>query len=123
MILNNSFRKMPEEKKHHKIIRTIQGYKPIIKNDTNTLRYSGLLKMRNINFNAVDGFSFKQNFQYTYHTDSFHFISVSPVIGYAFSRENLNWNIPLSFNYELQNRNTLLLDIGSFSIDFNENWH
>ncbi len=120
MIKYNQFREVQDQKKYKKIIRTIQGRKPLVKNDTNQLWYSGALKIKNTGFNTVDGFTYSQQFTYSHQFDSIKSFNVSPSLEYAFSRNELNWNLPLRYESNRNIKYSAILYVGSVTSDFNE---
>jgi hypothetical protein len=86
-----------------------------------TLRvnYEGLIGLKKIDFNTVDGFIFRQTFGLEQSTDSAHKLRINPGIAYGFSRERLMWWTDISYAYSPMRRGNIHMHIGSESADYN----
>lgn len=85
--------------------------------DVSSLRTRGLLNPFSIEFNVVDGFKFETAFYYERKIDSLNEFSVQPMIGYAFGRKSLYWEL-LSL-YRTPAGNRLGMRLGQQTFDFN----
>ncbi len=83
------------------------------------LRYDGLLGLKMIDFNAVDGWSYMQSGSLRYRLDSVRSLSFSPSVRYAFNREKLYWGVNSGFSYAAKIRGRLSLSFGQAARDFN----
>ena len=84
------------------------------------IRYGGLLSTENFDFNAVDGYKYKQFFQVRYNPDSAKYIFVSPELGYAFNRKAVSGSINLRFENIFWDGSTIGISGGKMSRDFKE---
>jgi hypothetical protein len=86
------------------------------------LNYRGLIQPSNLSFNTVDGFVYGldsefwdvfKNYQNT--------LTISPYIGYAFSRKKLMWNANLEFIYDknTNHKGIFKMSGGNKTFDFN----
>ncbi len=83
------------------------------------LRYDGLLQLKKIDFNAVDGWSYSQSGSLRYKIDTVKNISFSPYLRYAFNRQKFYWEIHSGFSYSAKARGWLGLSLGQGVKDFN----
>ncbi len=86
-----------------------------------TLRvnYTGLIGIKKIDFNTVDGFVVRQTFGLEQRIDSTHKLKVYPGLAYAFSREKLMWWTDINYDYLPMRGGKLHVHIGSESADYN----
>lgn len=96
----------------------ISGERDFCKDSLVTLGYKGLVSPEHFDFNSVDGYKYKQAFNFTYHPAKGKFITVDPVIGYAFNREAFFWRVNSRFQNWLMKNNQLSVDFGKESRDF-----
>lgn len=82
------------------------------------VRYSGLLNPENFDFNAVDGYKYRQYFMLRFDTDSARYIHIEPEIGYAFNRKALFGSLSLRFVNSLAYGNQISIKAGKESRDF-----
>jgi len=85
------------------------------------VRYGGLLSTENFDFNAVDGYKYKQFFQFRINPDSAKYIFISPEMGYAFNRKTLFGKVDTRFENIFWDGSTIQLSAGKMSRDFKEN--
>ena len=85
------------------------------------VRYGGLLNTENFDFNAVDGYKYKQFFQFRLNPDSAKYIFISPEIGYAINRKALFGKIETRFENIFWDGSTVRFSIGKMSSDFKKN--
>ena len=83
------------------------------------LRYNGLLQLKMIDFNAVDGWSYSQSGSLWYKIDTIRNISLTPYLRYAFNRQKFYWEIHSGFSYSAKTRGWLGLSLGQGVKDFN----
>jgi len=89
--------------------------------DTTGFRFTngGLINLKSINFNSVDGFSYGLNFIISKswkNTNSFNFI---PDFRWAFSRKQLMWGINTSYRFDKIKHSQFFIRAGSKSKDIN----
>ncbi len=84
------------------------------------VRYGGLLNTENFDFNAVDGYKYKQFFQFRFNPDSAKYIFISPELGYAFTRKTVFGQISTRFENIFWDGGTIRLSIGKMSRDFKD---
>lgn len=82
--------------------------------------YFGLLNLRRITFNAVDGFTLSQEMLFTKKYSPGKSLEIRPRIAYAFSRQVVMGNLGLKYQYAPMHRATFELNGGSYSTDFND---
>jgi hypothetical protein len=81
--------------------------------------YGGLINLKNLSFNTVDGFICGLDFRLTKSWKNNKSFSVSPVILWAFSREQLNWRINTYYKFNGLKQIQLYLRTGRTSSDIN----
>lgn len=82
------------------------------------LAYDGLISIENFDFNAVDGYKYKQEFRWRYNPDSAKYIYLTPKLGYAFNREAIFGSLTGRFRNILGYGNNLSVSLGKESRDF-----
>ncbi|MCX6253088.1 MAG: DUF5686 family protein [Bacteroidia bacterium] len=89
--------------------------------DTSGFRFTwgGLIDLKNLSFNTVDGFIYGFDFRLAKSWKNGKSFSVSPVILWAFSREQLNWRINSYYKINGLKQNQLYLRTGITSSDIN----
>jgi hypothetical protein len=83
--------------------------------------FGGLLKLKNLSFNTVDGFVYGTDFRIAKTWKNRNSLSFSPAVRYAFSRQQVMWNQSLSYNFNRMHRRNVFLSAGSTSRDLNLN--
>ena len=96
--------------------KLITGHHDFCKDSLIRFGYKGLIHTENFDYNAVDGYKFKQQFHFRAGLDSGKSIAVDPEIGYAFNRKALFWNVESRFDF--WNNNQIEIDVGKMSHDF-----
>jgi hypothetical protein len=86
-----------------------------------SFNFGGLLKLRSLSFNTVDGFVYGTDFRLSKTWKNRNSLSFSPSVRYAFSRQKLMWNESLSYNFDRMHRRSVFLTAGSTSRDININ--
>jgi hypothetical protein len=84
------------------------------------LQFNGLLSPFGISFNVVDGFVYKTGFNYHRKLNEKSAFSAGFKPGYAFSRNKFLWEAGLGYNSKGQLRNSVRVNFGSGSVDFND---
>lgn len=98
--------------------RLFAGAYDISKDSTIRVSYDGLLSPVNFDFNAVDGYKYRQEFRIRFLVDTTKRIYVTPQLGYAFNRKALFGSVNSQFVNFLANGNQLSLFAGKQSSDF-----
>ncbi|PWD97961.1 DUF5686 and carboxypeptidase regulatory-like domain-containing protein [Marinilabilia rubra] len=111
------------DKKETGLLGEIAGFSAFGKrfymaDSTVTIDYDGLIGLGNVNFNPVDGWSYKQSLRLKWRQDSVHQMIFKPEAAWAFSREALMWNASLSQTYAPIQRGYLEISAGDESTDF-----
>jgi|WetSurSiteA1Bulk_404760.scaffolds.fasta_scaffold00142_10 hypothetical protein len=83
------------------------------------INYEGLIGIKKVDFNTVDGFIFRQTFGLEQRIDSVHKLGINPGIAYAFSRERVMWWTDVRYGYSPMRGGQLHFHIGSESADYN----
>jgi hypothetical protein len=89
--------------------------------DTSGLRFNfgGLVNLKNMRFNTVDGFVYGLDFSLTKSWKNNRQLYVSPELLWAFGREQINWRINSYFKFNGIKQNQLYLRTGIASTDIN----
>lgn len=82
------------------------------------VNYNGLIGLRNVNFNPVDGWNYKQLLGIVWKQDSVNRMELSPELGYAFSREALMWKVRAKQTYAPMLRGQINVGAGDETSDF-----
>lgn len=82
------------------------------------VRYGGLVNTENFDFNAVDGYKYKQFFRIRINTDSARYIYIDPELGYSFNRKALFGSLNTQFVNILGYGNRFSVSAGKLSRDF-----
>lgn len=98
--------------------RLLAGAYDISKDSTMRVSYDGLLSPVNFDFNAVDGYKYRQEFRIRFLVDSTRRIYFTPQLGYALNRKALFGSINTQFVNFLGNGNQLSFFAGKQSSDF-----
>lgn len=98
--------------------KIITGHYDLVKDSLVRLSYNGLISPENFDFNAVDGYKYKQHFQLRLNPDSGKFIYITPEIGYAFTRKAIFGSLNGRFSNIFGNNNNFLFGFGKESRDF-----
>lgn len=105
------------DKKNNSFLKKIvTGHYDFCKDSLVRFGYEGLIHPENFDFNAVDGYKYRQQFHFRALPDSGKTIAIDPEIGYAFNRKALFWKVASRFNFWKDNR--IKIDFGKMSRDF-----
>ena len=106
------------DKRKSALTKIAFGHYDLSKDSLTRIRYSGLFSLENFDFNAVDGYKYKQSFQFRFDTDSARYIYLTPEIGYAFNRKALFGSMSLRLYNTLGYGNQTEIKGGKLSRDF-----
>jgi hypothetical protein len=79
----------------------------------------GLIDLKNLSFNTVDGFIYGMNFRFSKSWKNSNSFSVFPDIRWAFSREQLMWRVNASYRFNSMKQINLFIRTGRTSKDIN----
>nr|WP_319509442.1 DUF5686 and carboxypeptidase regulatory-like domain-containing protein [uncultured Draconibacterium sp.] len=96
----------------------LAGAYDICKDSTIRVSYDGLLSPINFDFNAVDGYKYRQEFRIRFLVDSTKRIYITPQLGYALNRKALFGSINTQFVNFMANGNQISIYAGKQSSDF-----
>ncbi|TRX64238.1 DUF5686 and carboxypeptidase regulatory-like domain-containing protein [Carboxylicivirga sp. M1479] len=92
-------------------------------NDSSTrITYHGLIGLSQVDFNAVDGWSYQQKFTIRHKIDSVHSFRFEPMVAYAFAREKVMWDAKATYTFAPLKRANIGLYGGQLSRDFNSRY-
>jgi len=83
--------------------------------------YPGLIALRNVGFNPVDGLQLKQSIKLRWRYDSISFAEFKGMIGYAYNREQIFGNASLWITYNPLKKGGLSIKGGYLVSNFQEN--
>ncbi len=98
--------------------KIITGYSDFCKDSLIKLGYSGLLSTENVDFNAVDGYKYKQRLSLRMNPDSRKYIYIVPELGYAFGRDAFWGSVKSKWENILLPNNAIQIAGGKESRDF-----
>ena len=104
-----------EKKMYSKILF---GYYDLAKDSVLRLRYDGLVSFKNFDFNAVDGYKYRQNFELSFKLDPGKQLLIIPEIGYAFDRKAIYSSVNSTFKDIFWEGETVNFGFGKESRDF-----
>ncbi|HSH18815.1 MAG TPA: DUF5686 and carboxypeptidase regulatory-like domain-containing protein [Draconibacterium sp.] len=104
-----------EKKLYSKILF---GHWDLAKDSIVRLRYDGLLSFKNFDYNAVDGYKYRQKFELSFKLDSGQQLYINPEIGYAINRNAVFASVNSTFRDIFWKRGTVTLGFGKESRDF-----
>jgi len=119
-----SLGKKKESKEKAKPSKTMEIAKAVVMgrqwklNDTNTIYFNGLVKLKTFTFNTVDGFSMGTGLNWTYKTGKTSRLYFNPTARYAFNRQAFMWGINSGFNFNSMKQSYIGFRVGSTSKDF-----
>ncbi|MEZ5103217.1 MAG: DUF5686 and carboxypeptidase regulatory-like domain-containing protein [Draconibacterium sp.] len=107
-----------EVKKETLFRKVLTGAYDLAKDSTVRLSYNGLISILNFDFNAVDGYKYKQVLNWKIYPDSGKLVTISPELGYAFNRKAVFGSVNTSFKNIFWQNSTLSIGTGKQSRDF-----
>jgi hypothetical protein len=81
--------------------------------------FGGLIKLKNLSFNTVDGFKYGIDFSMQKNWKKGKSLYISPEVYYAFSREQVLWKLNSYYRFGGLKQNQVYLRTGVLSTDFN----
>ncbi|HSO86567.1 MAG TPA: DUF5686 and carboxypeptidase regulatory-like domain-containing protein [Draconibacterium sp.] len=103
------------KKLHSKILT---GDWDLAKDSVLRLSYDGLFSFKNFDFNAVDGYKYRQKFELSFKLDSGKQLLINPEIGYAINRNAAFGSVTTTFKDIFWEKGTVGLGFGKESRDF-----
>ncbi|WP_430812301.1 MULTISPECIES: DUF5686 and carboxypeptidase regulatory-like domain-containing protein [unclassified Carboxylicivirga] len=97
----------------------LSGHTFYAKDSATRISYDGLIGLSQIDFNAVDGWSYAQGLTLRHQVDSFRSLNLEPKISYAFARKKVLWKAKARYNFGKKSRANIGLSGGQQSQDFN----
>lgn len=92
-------------------------------NDSSTrITYHGLIGLGQVDFNAVDGWSYQQKLTIRHSFDSLRSLRIEPMVQYAFAREKVMWDVNSRLNLASKSRANISVSGGQLSKDFNSKY-
>ncbi len=82
------------------------------------ITYPGFICLGNVNFNPVDGWSYKQSIDVKWKQDSVHRLELFPEAAYTFSRDAWMWHVLLKQTYAPLQRGEFGFSAGDETTDF-----
>jgi hypothetical protein len=102
--------------KRFKIKHLVTGNTYKYRNSNSGFYYSGLLGA--IDFNTVDGWAIENKFSYYKNPKSGRNFSITPILRYAFEREEVNAKVAMYFKYNAKKKRSIDINGGRFIQDF-----
>jgi hypothetical protein len=82
-----------------------------------SFNYGGLINMKNLSFNPVDGFIYGLNFRFSKAWKNNKYFSLAPDIRYAFSRDQLIWKVSANYRFNGLKQKQIFIRTGIISKD------
>ena len=117
-VITDSITGKKKQKEKSLIIKLITGDYDLAKDSLVRLTYDGLISTENFDYNAVDGYKYKQALRWRIYPDSGKFISIFPTVGYAFNRKAVFGSLETSFRNIFWKNGTVSVNAGKLSSDF-----
>ena len=114
----DSLAKIKPVKERKLFSKILTGHSALVKDSVFRLGYDGILSLKNIDFNAVDGYKYRQKFLLNFKLDDGKQLTLSPEIGYAFNRNAVFGSVKSTFKDILWKGGTIGLGFGKESRDF-----
>lgn len=120
MKINNtdSLANVEPEKNKKMFSKILFGDWDLAKDSAVRLGYDGLISFKNFDFNAVDGYKYKQKFALSFKLDSGRQLRIDPEIGYAINRNAVFGSVTSTFRNVFWKRGTVTFGFGKESRDF-----
>ena len=123
-----------KDQKNDTVKTNIKGKSKIVKvlnnirsgytySDSSGFRFvsGGLIKLKNLSFNPVDGFAYDIDFRLSKSSKNGNAISFYPDIKYAFSRERFMWSVIAQYRFDRIHQQQIYFRTGLISKDINNN--
>jgi hypothetical protein len=114
---NDSIKATPKAKKL-KLTKTIFLGGDLFTDTIKYWRFDGLISPTRIGFNTVDGWKYTMGSSFYTRLKNYNSINAKGMIGYAFDRRSLLWNLQGQYNFN-QGQNIIQLGAGQSPLDFN----
>lgn len=120
MKVNNtdSLADIKPEKKKTIVSKLLFGNYDLAKDSVLRLSYDGLFSFKNFDFNAVDGYKYKQRFELNFKLEPGQQLLIVPEIGYAIDRRAIFGSVNSKFKNVFWKKGTVELGFGRESRDF-----
>ncbi len=115
---NNQDRRTDGGSSAARIIREVATGKRWQLSESTSLHFKGLIDMRSLSYNTVDGFVAGTGLTLSARMAGSRRINIAPSARYAFSRQSLMWNLSAAFLYDPLHGRNILLRAGSHSDEF-----
>ncbi|MCX6333853.1 MAG: DUF5686 family protein [Bacteroidia bacterium] len=79
--------------------------------------FNGLIDMKNLSFNTVDGFKYGVDFRFSKLLKNNSNLTIAPDLRWSFSRERLDWRINGTYNLNRMKQRSLFINTGMISRD------
>jgi len=86
--------------------------------DSIMLKYKGLINLKLLSFNPVEGWKYRQELEFNSKLSNQRFFNSSAWIGYAFNRKLLQWNLYSRYQYSPLHPGSLNVSVGSNVADY-----
>lgn len=117
----DSLSKVKPVKQKTAVKKILFGDWDLAKDSITRLSYDGLLSFKNFDFNAVDGYKYRQKFELSFKLDSGQQLIINPEIGYAINRNAIFGSVTGTFKDIFWKRGTVGIGFGKESRDFKTN--
>ncbi|WP_346858219.1 DUF5686 and carboxypeptidase regulatory-like domain-containing protein [uncultured Draconibacterium sp.] len=107
-----------KKKQQSKFNKLLFGHYDLCKDSSIRLGYPGLISTENFDFNAVDGYKYKQSLRFRINPDSGKYVYITPELSYAFNRKALFGSVETLFINVLADGNSFGFKAGKQSNDF-----
>jgi hypothetical protein len=120
MKVNNtdSLTDVKPDKKNKIYSKILLGSWDLAKDSVLRVSYDGLISFKNFDFNAVDGYKYKQKFELSFKLKPGQQLKIIPEIGYAIDRRAVFGSVNSTFKDILWKKGTVELGFGKESRDF-----
>jgi hypothetical protein len=105
-------------KKKTIVTKLLFGNYDLAKDSVLRLSYDGLISFKNFDFNAVDGYKYKQKFELSFKLKPGQQLKIIPEIGYAIDRRAVYGSVNSTFKDILWKKGTVDFGFGKESRDF-----
>lgn len=98
--------------------KILVGNWDLAKDSVLRLGYDGLFSFKNFDFNAVDGYKYRQKMEFDFRLNSEKRIGITPEIGYAFNRNAIFGSVNSTLRHIFWKNGTVQFGFGKESRDF-----
>ncbi len=117
-VVTDSITGKKSQKEKSTSLKLLTGDYDLAKDSLVRLTYDGLISTENFDFNAVDGYKYKQALRWRIYPDSGKVITIFPELGYAFNRKAVFGSLETSFRNIFWKSGTVFFNAGKLSRDF-----